>query len=49
MPSSSMYLGRISSPRLKILPLGLEILFLFQHDYSLHQVRLTSLVQYIDR
>ncbi len=26
MPSSSIYYGRISSPRLKILPLGLEIL-----------------------
>ncbi len=26
MPSSSMYLGRISRPRLEILPLGLEML-----------------------
>ena len=26
MPSSSMYLGRISSPRLEILPLALEML-----------------------
>ncbi len=26
MPSSSMYYGRISSPRLKILPLGLKML-----------------------